>query len=530
MVDHAVSGRKSFADSYAPAATTPGAPAALRGRAGGGAAGALGKHAELPDCKSKRRNPRAPRLVEIPDVETGEIRQWRMSEGRQPSVVLTVEDLGARRWDLWYKSRALFRSYGMKEAKTRSGQTVSRWKYRVADCHSRIPGQDVELWKTDRSLSAHKVARCGNAYFCNVCGGRVAAVRRRMIETVQKAVFDHPSKGRRGSTWMLTLTIPHTGWDDPQELFAELREALDKLTGGGDLFKAGRWVSSRGTKSWRGGKLDRFGFVGHVVATEITWSERNGAHPHFHCLLAFDRELVDDRFSHETGLASEQTQLRDLFRTAWKRALGERWQAVVDRFRKKAAQMGERFDESLIDAQLIDFREALDADEYLTKFGFEKSSPWAVTTELTSNIKRGRKAESKTLLDLVNDAVDFGSDGKAQLDVSKAELVRKLADALKGRPVVTFSRRLRSWLRDRGIDDLEQYADMTDEEVAQMAETEAVQVAVVPAEVWDEVIRARCVQTFFNRILSGLETQESIFKFYQDKAAQRLKQETSPPA
>lgn len=518
-------------------AAAPASPAAEHGRPDGGRDGSpavarrarraapLGIHAEVPDYAPKA-NPRASRIKEIPDAETGEIQQWRIyaNPNRAPDLILSLEDLGAKRWDLWYKSRALFRSYGMKAVKNKAGETVNRWKYRVADCHSRIPGQDVELWKHERSLSARKVARCGNAYFCNICGGRVAAVRRKMIETVQQAVFDHPAKGRRGSTWMLTLTIPHTGWDDPQELFRDLRAALDKLTGNGDLFKAGRWVSNQRGKYWRPGKLDSFGFVGHIVATEITWSPHNGAHPHFHCLLAFDRELLDDAFSRETGLASEETKLRDLFRDTWKRALGERWQAVCDRYRDKAARMGELFDESKMDAKLIDFREALDVDEYLTKFGFEKASPWAVTNELTSNTKRGRKADSKTLLDLVNDAVTgFDAEGKATLDSDKAELVRKLSDALKGRPVVTFSRRLRAWLRERGIDDLEKYADMTDEEVAQLNDQEAQQFAIVPAEVWDEVVRSRSIQVFFNRLLAGLESEEAIFGYYRDRAKGRPK-------
>ena len=37
--------------------------------------------------------------------------------------------------------------------------------------------------------------------------------------------------------------------------------------------------------------LKRLGYKGRIVATEVTWGEQNGWHPHYHMILFFDHEI-----------------------------------------------------------------------------------------------------------------------------------------------------------------------------------------------------------------------------------------------
>lgn len=525
-------------------AAAGGAPASQRSEHGGAAGGPrLGKHAEVPDYRSKpsrpvRENPRK-RLYGEALGEIGGLsfvgadgqryqapaREVRLTETNykgQVKVVLTPDEINARRWDSYYRARALFRSFGKTETGEldSKGRPQYRWNYRLGDCHSPIPGKGVELWRKDKSLTVHKVARCGNAYFCSCCGTKVAAIRRKTIELAQKAVFDNPAEGaRRGSTWMLTLTVPHKAWDKIEDLFANLRQALDHLTGNGDLFKAGRWVSKKkgGTKYWRAGKMDPYGFVGHIVATEVTWSQHNGFHPHFHCLLAFDREIGTGKVQNDRGEwvldeNSEEGVLKRMFLDNWKSSLTKAGLPLPER----------RVGDEDPDRFLVDFREALDADEYLTKFGFEKESNWSVTNELVSNTKRGRKADSKTLFDLVDLAV-AGFDGtKPVIDGRFAQLVRSAADALKGRPVVTFSRRLQKHIVETcGLANWASLAELTEEQASELKDQEATLFAVIPSDVWIEVLRSRDVFAFFSECLSSSaeEACQRVLKTIADRRA-----------
>lgn len=68
---------------------------------------------------------------------------------------------------------------------------------------------------------------------------------------------------------MLTLTAPHYLNDDVGDLLRGLRESLNKV------FK------DRSGRNF----INRFQILGRIRALEVTWSENNGFHPHFHILL-----------------------------------------------------------------------------------------------------------------------------------------------------------------------------------------------------------------------------------------------------
>ena len=51
--------------------------------------------------------------------------------------------------------------------------------------------------------------------------------------------------------------------------------------------------------------LKNLGYVGRVMATEVTWSFDNGWHPHFHILMFFEHELFNGGQGLRTFLANE---------------------------------------------------------------------------------------------------------------------------------------------------------------------------------------------------------------------------------
>lgn len=130
--------------------------------------------------------------------------------------------------------------------------------------------------------------RCGSVWACPVCS---AVIRYQRSEEIESAVANWQGQGK----WLafLTLTVRHGKKDDLASLLDGLLNAWRKTI-------AGRaWVDQKVAV-----KLEGF-----IRATEITWGEANGWHPHLHILLFFS-EPVSPRM-----LAAFKTWLADRWKS-----------------------------------------------------------------------------------------------------------------------------------------------------------------------------------------------------------------------
>jgi len=190
-----------------------------------------------------------------------------------------------------------------------------------------------------------------------------------------------------------------------------------------------------------------FGVLGTVSVLEVTWSPRNGWHPHIH-------ELV---FSDQADMDPDAYDLAA--RSAWKDAAG-----------KMSLTMnahGFKIDRTFGAVQ-----------DYITKFGHEPASktPWGTESEMVKgHIKKSRSEDGMTpfgLLAAITDGLDMYEP-----------LWREYAGAFKGRKQLNFS---------PGLKKLYGLEDKKDEElVAEGEKDESLTLVEVSPAQWDQVVDAK---------------------------------------
>ena len=119
---------------------------------------------------------------------------------------------------------------------------------------------------TDSSIKGfnfRSVATCRSAWICPVCARVIAAHR---ANEVRQAIVQ--TKKSNGDVYMLTLTFRHSRFDDLADLLGKCKKALVKMWG-----------------QWAVKDLMKRRFVGRIAATELTYSDASGWHPHQHILL-----------------------------------------------------------------------------------------------------------------------------------------------------------------------------------------------------------------------------------------------------
>lgn len=283
-------------------------------------------------------------------------------------------------------------------------------KERVSNCLRRRISKDdgVKVMFNPVREKAHysNVIRCGSVWTCPICSAQISEKRR---QELKKAVTNWRFQG--GYVYLLTLTNPHYCGTNLKQMLLGQAKALAYLWG------------DRKPKEM----LKKLGKEGHIIATETTYSDNNGFHPHFHILL-FMRYQVNTQ-----GLQS---------------FLAIQWQNCC----KKA---GLPIPSLSVGVQLQD---GTYADEYISKWGLED--------EMTKgHTKKGREG-SLTPFDLLRQSVECPEYGK---------LFQIYAMAFKGKRQLHWTRGLKSLL---GVD------DKTDEELAEETEKEALQVRELAFEIW----------------------------------------------
>lgn len=175
--------------------------------------------------------------------------------------------------------------------------------------------------------------------------------------------------------------------------------------------------------------IEKLGYVGRVVATEVTWSWDNGWHPHFHILMFFEQELFNGGQGLRTFLANE-------------------W---VNACRKAGLKLPTL-------EHGVDLQDGSYADQYVTKWGLE--------SEVTKgHLKKGRE-DSLTPFDLLRQSIELPKYGF---------LFREFADAFKGKKQLFWSKGLKELL---GIE------SKTDEEILEETDKDSIVIDELAFEVF----------------------------------------------
>ena len=227
--------------------------------------------------------------------------------------------------------------------------------HRIAKCGKwTLPRQKTKIYKHKDTNKAFYggLEVCSNVWICPVCAAKIAERRR------EELVRGREQAAKLGYQMvMLTLTAPHYLNDDVGDLLRGLRESLNKV------FK------DRSGRNF----INRFQILGRIRALEVTWSENNGFHPHFHILL-----FVPTGYS-----AKDFKDMEDTFFPLWKGACEARGLGSPSRKHGISVDAGEQ------------------VAEYVSKWGLED--------EMTkAHIKRSNKGFS--MFDLVRAYQETGDD------------------------------------------------------------------------------------------------------------------------
>lgn len=130
------------------------------------------------------------------------------------------------------------------------------------------------------------IARCGSPWSCPICAPIVR--ERRAIEIEMACIV---GLLQEMGIELVSITVPHRKAHKLAPRLGECANALQQILSGSP------WKRRR----------EALGYVGCIRSVEITWSHRNGWHPHVHGLMFFDHPLTDD----------ERQDLRDWMSGRW---------------------------------------------------------------------------------------------------------------------------------------------------------------------------------------------------------------------
>lgn len=142
---------------------------------------------------------------------------------------------------------------------------------RIAICLKMIvPGKNtVKVLYSERVHRAHygNLCICGSVWSCPVCASKITEKRR--IELAEGLA------GWQGGVLMGAFTLQHKRGDALNDLRALMAGTYRRMMQG---------------KSW-GLIKERFGIIGMITSSEVTWGQQSGWHPHRHA-LSLTREPV----------------------------------------------------------------------------------------------------------------------------------------------------------------------------------------------------------------------------------------------
>jgi hypothetical protein len=296
---------------------------------------------------------------------------------------------------------------------------------RVAKCHKVRIKPFVDVLHSKETKSAHY----GGLMTCgSVWMCPVCAAK--ITERRRRELESIDTSGL--SQFMITLTLQHSRDDSLKEIRACLADAWRKV-------KGGRW--------WQNFVKDT-GVIGFITGTEVTYGLESGWHPHKHVLM-WSTRLVGEINSDEL-----------------KRILAERYEKILIRMGRWASPkygLDVRVGDSFI-------------AEYVAKFERKpKNANWSLAAEIT-------KAPVKRTLQIEEHYTPFELlDLYLAKDVEAGRLFIEYALSMKGSRQLVWSHGTRKLL---GLD-----VELTDEELAEMQEQDAVILAQLRPEHWLAILK-----------------------------------------
>lgn len=304
---------------------------------------------------------------------------------------------------------------------------------RVSKCLRLSFNGEIEVWKhlkTNRSFY-NGLLVCGSVWNCPVCAAKISERRR----TELQQAFD-TWKEQEGKLALLTLTFSHKKTDI-------LKDTLKKFTSATSRFASGKRYNRIRTE---------MGLIGRIRVFEITWSERNGFHPHIHLALFYKHEVNLNKI---------------------KMALYELWETACNKFGLSSSeQYG------------LDLQGAEKLDEYLSKHG-----NWSLEQEMSKSHMKKARFESLTPFDFLRYYLDSYDIETNTYNVKYLKLFKEYAAALKGKTQCYWSPGLKKQFN---------LVEKTDEETAKESLEEAIIMGTLPYEIWKIILKRDLRADFLN--------------------------------
>lgn len=268
-----------------------------------------------------------------------------------------------RRYILVHGAQELCYPYWTERLNRETGEIRQASEFRLAICGRECVDGTVQVYRHDSAVGYSGLMRCGNVWGCVICASKVLRRRGDQIGALFDAVH-----AVGGSALMITFTSGHKVGDGLGDLLERQKHALRLM------------------QQWSGFRALTAGRSGQVVATEVTYSDRAGWHPHSHQAWFFP------------GAAPDTEALAARLFGHWQTACAKVGLQTLER-----ARDGQRIG--------VDVRRAWDASEYLTKWGRERD--WSLSAEVTAGRMKTGKGGSLTAWGILEDAIIRGKDSPA---------------------------------------------------------------------------------------------------------------------
>lgn len=253
--------------------------------------------------------------------------------------------------------------------------------------------------------------RCYSVWNCPICSMTITEGRRTELK---KGLANWIDMG--GHAYLVTFTNSHHRGDCLDGLLQGQKKAFKKF-----------WEKTKVVKM-----LKRLGYQGRIVATEVTWGEQNGWHPHYHMIFFFDHQI--DANGLQSYLALE-------------------WQDACTKAGLKAPDL----------IHGVDVRNGTYAAKYVSKWGLEE--------EVTKgHLKKGLNG-SLTPFDLLR--------GCSTNNHYKA-LFKEFADVFKGKQQLVWS---------KGLKDLLGIKQVTDEQLIEETEKTSIEIRELGDLIWELILK-----------------------------------------
>lgn len=189
-----------------------------------------------------------PDIIEIVNQETGEILNF-VDKGQGLKLERTSQEYRALRFAMKAVVNRLFPHSETSKC-----------------CRAKIPAKKVKILKDKKHLKAFYAGlrKCSSVWLCPVCAAKIAERRSAFL---QKCIDSATAKGWH--VYLLNATFPHGIGDDLKTVLDRLLAAWSTVTGD----RSGKFVKKT------------LQVEGTIRALEVTYSDKNGFHPHLHVLI-----------------------------------------------------------------------------------------------------------------------------------------------------------------------------------------------------------------------------------------------------